>query len=91
MNTKSTKTLVLELNVKPLIADITHQGEAPEATRLLVELGNTKKSIPYLVIYPGDGREPIIFDGPILQGQVIDALNQAGPSRPQDQTVTSAR
>ena len=57
MNTKSTKTLVLELNVKPLIADLTHRGESPEATRLLVELGNTKKSIPYLVIYPGDDRE----------------------------------
>lgn len=89
MNTKTTRELVNKLKVKPLIADMTR--DFPEANELLSELGNTEKAIPYLAIYPGDGRDPIILEGPILQGQIVDALNQAGPSRSQDQTVMSSQ
>jgi thiol:disulfide interchange protein len=53
-----------------------------EADALLVELGNVGRGIPFLVVYPAGGGEPMTFDGPILQQQVLDALNRAGPSRP---------
>lgn len=47
---------------------------------MLLDLGNKLKQIPFIAIYPADGRDPIILEGPIVQGQVVEALNQAGPS-----------
>jgi thiol:disulfide interchange protein len=70
--------LVSKYNVKTLKADTTH--DAPEVEKFLVELGNINKQIPYLVIYPPDGRKPIILNGPILQSDVTKALQEAGPS-----------
>jgi hypothetical protein len=53
----------------------------------LVELGNINKQIPYLVIYPPNGRKPIILNGPILQSDVTEALQEAGPSHPVKRTA----
>ena len=71
--------------MKTLKADNTH--DAPEVENLLVELGNINKQIPYLVIYPPNGRKPIILNGPILQSDVTEALQKAGPSHPVKRTA----
>ena len=85
MNTKTTQRLVDQYRVKTLKADNTH--DAPEVEKLLVELGNINKQIPYLVIYPPNGRKPIILNGPILQSDVTSALQEAGPSLPIKRTA----
>jgi thiol:disulfide interchange protein len=79
LNTLKTKHLVEKHNIKVLQADKTHQ--APEVDRLLIELGNPDKFIPYYAVYPADGGEPILFGGGLItQQQVLDYLEQAGPS-----------
>ncbi len=52
-----------------------------EIDALLIELGNTGKTLPFFAIFPSDGGEPITFDGPISQGQIVKALLKAGPSK----------
>jgi hypothetical protein len=47
---------------------------------LLLDLGNNLKQIPFLAIYPPDGRDPILLEGPVVQSQVVEALKKAGPS-----------
>jgi thiol:disulfide interchange protein len=88
LNTRRTKQLVLENEVVTLKADKTHRSQAEDANRLLVELGNFGKTIPFLAIYPADQDQPLILDGLITQQQVVDALQQAGPSRQRVASVT---
>jgi hypothetical protein len=71
--------LVQKNGVVPLKADKT--GDAPEVDALLVELGNISKGIPFYAIFPGNGAPPILFDGLLTQNQVIEKLEQAGPSK----------
>jgi thiol:disulfide interchange protein len=67
-------------DIVPLVADMTE--EFPAANQLLMQLGNAATSIPYCVIFPaGQADKPIILDGPLLQHQVVAALEQAGPSK----------
>ena len=79
MNTSKTKRLVDQNQVVALKADMT--GDAPEAEKLLVELGNSARTIPYLAIFPGNGGEPIVMDGPITQSGFLANLERAGPSK----------
>lgn len=72
MNTRTTRTFVDDNQVKTLKADKTE--ESPHIDKLLVELGNKAKSIPFVAVYHPDREEPILLDGPITQGQVINAL-----------------
>jgi len=49
---------------------------------LLRKLGNTSGAIPFYAIFPaGRPNEPILFDGPITQSQIIKALEKAGSSK----------
>ncbi len=81
MNTKTTKNLVEELKIRTLRADKSQSSEnKDEVDQMLLDLGNKLKQIPFLAIYPADGRDPIILPGPIVQSDVVDALQQAGPS-----------
>lgn len=82
MNTARTKRLVDENGVITLRADKT--GHAPEVDRLLVELGNSHRNIPYLAIYPAGGGSPIILDGLIKQESVLMTLKRAGRSKSLD-------
>ena len=67
---------VRQLEAVTLKADKTQAS--PEIDKLLVELGNAGRVIPFYAIYPGRGRDPITFGGLISQQQVLDALEQAG-------------
>jgi thiol:disulfide interchange protein len=67
---------VRQLEAVTLKADKTQAS--PEIDKLLVELGNAGRVIPFYAIYPGRGGDPITFGGLISQQQVLDALEQAG-------------
>jgi thiol:disulfide interchange protein DsbD len=73
------KNLVEQLGVVTLKADKTQSN--PEIDKLLVELGNKGRVIPFYAVYPGRGGDPITFGGLISQQRVLDALEQAGGSR----------
>lgn len=78
MNRANVEDLVAANGVIAIRADKTHDN--PEIDALLTDLGNPGAVIPFLAIFPGDGSEPITFDGPITQQTVLDALKKAGPS-----------
>lgn len=86
MNTAATRKWVEENQVVPIKADKT--SDAPDVDSLLIELGNRGRTLPYVAIYPADGSRPIILDGPISQGSILDALKQAGPSKKSDPETT---
>lgn len=70
--------LVKQNNVVPLLADWSDKGD--EIAQKLRELDSN--SIPLLAIYPSDPEaEPILLRDVITQGQLIEALQMAGPSK----------
>lgn len=92
MNTLTTKHYVLDNNIVTLKADKTHRSKSGEINELLVELGNYGKTLPFYAIYPADGSDPIIFEGPITQSKVLAEFERAGPSqRPNEVTSTASR
>ena len=69
--------------VVPLLADWTE--ESPEIKAMLETLQS--RSIPVLAIFPAGKpnetpRDPIVLRDLITESQVLDAIQQAGPSRP---------
>jgi thiol:disulfide interchange protein len=80
LNTAKTNRLVEQNGVIAMRADKT--DNAPDVDQLLIELGNESRSIPYLIIYPADGSEPVKMAGPVSQTRVLRELEKAGPSRP---------
>jgi thiol:disulfide interchange protein len=78
LNTHQTKQVVLENEIVALKADKTHRRKAEEVNKLLVQLGNYGKTIPFIAIYAPDTAEPILLDGLVSQEQVINALKRAG-------------
>jgi len=77
LNTITTSIFVDQNDVKTLKADKT--GESPEIDRLLVELGNTAKSIPFYAVYHPDQDEAIAFGGLVGKSQVMNALRGNSP------------
>ncbi len=78
INTQAVKRAVAANGVVPLTADFT--DASPENDRLLKALGF--QSIPVLAIFPADHpNEPIVLPDLISQGEIIDTLKEAGPSR----------
>ncbi len=78
MNRDRVEKLIEKNRVVAIKADKTHANA--EIDQLLIELGNDGAVIPFLAIFPGDGSDPITFDGPMTQQTVLDALEEAGPS-----------
>jgi len=71
---------VKQLNIVALKADKTEHNS--EIDKLLIELGNPSKNIPFYAVFPGDGGDPIVYgEGILTKGKVIEMLEQAGPSR----------
>jgi thiol:disulfide interchange protein len=84
LNTKKTLALIESQQVVVVKADKTHDNATSESIdQLLEDLGHRSLSIPFLVIFPGNGTRPIAFSGPVTQRMVLDAIRRAGPSRPQ--------
>jgi suppressor for copper-sensitivity B len=77
LNTQPTGELVDELGAVAMLADWTNHNE--EIRKKLQELDSN--SIPVLAIYPGkDPEKPIVLRDLVSQGDVLEALRQAGPS-----------
>jgi len=70
-------------NVITMLAD--KSETSPDIDKKLEELGSI--SIPLLAIYPPDA-EPIVLRDLISQKQLLDALEQAGPSRSDSKSIT---
>lgn len=78
INTEPTRQLIEELDAVPMLADWTDRDASIKAK--LEELQS--RSIPLLAIYPGRAPEdPIVLRDLVSQQAVLDALQQAGPSR----------
>ncbi|MEN6457518.1 MAG: thioredoxin family protein [Thermoguttaceae bacterium] len=72
--------LISANRVVPLLADWTDYS--PTIKKAFNDLGYN--SIPVLAIWPGDSADPkpIVLPDLITEGQLLDALKKAGPSRP---------
>ena len=77
LNTATTRKVIDELGAVAMYADWTDPDE--KIKQKLSELDS--RSIPLLVIYPGDRKkEPIIMRDLVTQQAVVDALRRAGAS-----------
>lgn len=91
IETTRVKAAIEANRVVPLLADWTE--ESPEIKSMLETLQS--RSIPVLAVFPAGGaneppRAPIILRDLITESQVLDALKQAGPSRPTIGTIRAA-
>jgi len=91
IETTRVKKAIEANRVVPLLADWTE--ESPEIKAMLETLQS--RSIPVLAVFPASAaneppREPIILRDLITESQVLEALKQAGPSRPTIGTIRSA-
>lgn len=82
---KDVAELCKQNNVITMLAD--KSDPSPAIDKKLQELGSN--SIPLLAIYPPDA-EPIVLRDTITQSQLLGALEQAGPSRTEGESVTRA-
>lgn len=77
IDTEAVKDVVKKNDVVTMIADWSDRGDAIK--QKLAELKSA--SIPLLAVYPASGDEPIVLRDLVVQSQVIDALQKAGPSQ----------
>jgi len=78
LNTTEVREAIRRNQVVPVQADWTH--EAPEISAMLDLLGG--RQVPTIAIFPaGRPNEPIIFRGGYTKQRILEALEQAGPSR----------
>ena len=83
IDTRETRKLMDELGAVSMYADLSDLDSVSEreASAKLKEL--QAKSIPVLAIYPaGRPHDPIVLFDVVTQQAVLDALRQAGPSKP---------
>lgn len=76
LNTKSTKKFFEEHGIIAMKADKTQPN--PAIDKILLELGNNSKGIPYYAIFPGDGSDPVAWDGLLNEGLVRNKFELAG-------------
>ena len=90
MNTLTVKHYVLDNDIVTLKADKTHASKSAEINRVLIDLGNRGKTLPFYAIYPPDGSDPITFGGPVTQSRILEELAKAGPSRQLSKSADTA-
>ena len=80
IETEAVAELVKANGVVPLLADWT--DESPIIKKALNDLGSN--SIPLLAIWPGEPSEKkaIVLSDLLQESQVLEALKEAGPSKP---------
>jgi len=87
IHTRKVHDVVKKNGVVPMIADLTRYP--PELMAKLRELN--KIAIPVLAIYkPGDGKNPIVLEDLLTESQVLEALDQVGPSSTEVQSANVA-
>ena len=86
VDTERVKQVVEKNKVVPLLADWTDRS--PSIKEQLNKLG--ANSIPLLVVWPPEG-EPIILPDLLQESDVLAALEQAGPSKPEPLRTASRK
>jgi len=88
IDTRKVRELVEKNRVVPMLADWT--DESPVVKKAFNDLGYN--SIPVLAVWPADkpGEEVIVLADLISQSDVLEALEAAGPSRPEEDGPESA-
>jgi thiol:disulfide interchange protein len=86
IETEAVMRAIEDNKVVPMLADWT-DGSA-EIKDALAKLNSN--SIPVLAIYPaGKSRSPMVLRDVITQGQVLEAIEKAGPSKPAENLTAS--
>jgi thiol:disulfide interchange protein len=87
IETDEVSAAIKQNKIVPLLADYT--DGSPEIKEMLASLQS--KSIPLLAIFPADAPDrPIVLRDVITKGQLLEAIEQAGPSKTASQ-LTAAR
>ncbi|HEV2970892.1 MAG TPA: thioredoxin family protein [Pirellulales bacterium] len=88
INTTEVRDIVKRNEVVPLVADWTE-----ESTEIKAALASLRsQSIPVLAVFPADRPQtPIVLRDLVSRSQVLDALEQAGPSRKEVGTAGAAQ
>jgi len=91
IETNRVKAAIEANRVVPLLADWTE--ESPEIKAMLESLKS--RSIPVLAVFPANKpneppRDPIVLRDLITESQVLEAIRQAGPSRPSISDIRAA-
>lgn len=91
MNIQQTKEFVEANGIATVKADKT--SSAPEVDELLHSLGNAAGAIPFYAVFPaGEPNRPILLDGILTPGRILDELRRAGPSKNiEDEAATAMR
>lgn len=76
LNIAETKALFAEHKIVAMKADKT--VKSPEIDRILEELGNTGKAIPFYAVFVPGSDKPVVFDGLISHDTVRAKLAEAG-------------
>lgn len=78
MNKKEVKQFVTENEVLTIKADKSSSNPLmQDINKLLNKLGNDSAGLPYYVVYPAGGGEPVVFDGLITKGRILRELKKA--------------
>ncbi len=86
IETNEVKDLIAQNHVVPLLADWT--DGSPEIKKMLESLDSA--SIPFLAIFPADGRAPIVLRDLISKQALLEKLKEAGPSKNHSKSLTAA-
>jgi thiol:disulfide interchange protein len=86
IETDEVSAAIKQNKIVPLLADYT--DGSPEIKEMLASLQS--KSIPLLAIFPADAPDrPIVLRDVITKGQLLEAIEQAGPSKATSQLTAS--
>lgn len=87
IETPEVKDALARNNVVPMLAD--WSKESPEIKAMLESLN--RNSIPLLAVFPADrSSPPILLDGILTKGSIVEALEKAGPSKGPGRLATTA-
>ncbi len=83
IETNDVEQFIRENNVYAIIGDWSRKPQNSSDPDVIKQALNAfgRQSIPMLAILPADGRDPILLDGPITKGQLLNALKEAQNSQ----------
>jgi thiol:disulfide interchange protein/DsbC/DsbD-like thiol-disulfide interchange protein len=73
INTPAVRSLMQEKGVVPVKADWTNSN--PDITAALASFGRV--GVPFYVLYPADGKDPVVLPELLTEGLLLDALRKA--------------
>lgn len=88
IETKEVEEFIRKNNVYAIMGDWSRKPDNNDDPDVIKQAINAfgRQSIPMLAVLPADGRDPILLDGPITKGQLLEALEQA-KAKPNDKQI----